>query len=133
MNLTLTIALGLGSSLISYFVVPPDLQLFDLVAAVGIMGGYQIGRLLRGKVTRSLSKILIIIPCLLVFLATAIAYAIRIQMGSANTSDIVLLGVILFVCFSSLGLWLPLAGLAFAKEPWSYAMEAIRAFRGNRD
>src|SRR6185437_5680171 len=116
MNLTLTIALGLGSSLISYFVVPPDLQLFDLVAAGGIRGGYQIGRLLRGKVTRSLSKILIII-----------------QMDSANTSDILLLGVILFVYFSSLGLWLPLAGLAFAKEPWSYAMEAIRAFRGNRD
>lgn len=115
-NLSLTVAFGIVSYIISYFFVPADLGIFNLLAAVSVMGGYQSGRLSLGKVKRTRTKILLLIAVVIVCFASAMTYAVRIQMGSANTSDIVLLGLLIVIFFFFLGFLFPIAGVVIKSE-----------------
>jgi hypothetical protein len=110
-NLSLTVVFGLVSYIVSYFFVPSELRIFNLLAAIGVMGGYQTGRLTSGKAKRAVTKIVLLVAAVFICVASALTYAVRIQMGSANTSDIVLLGLLIAVFFFSLGFLFPIAGI----------------------
>jgi hypothetical protein len=110
-NLSFTVVFGVVSYVLSYFFVPTDLRIFNLVAAVAVMGGYQIGRLCSGKIKRFRIKIIALIGIVVVCFASAMTYAFRIQMGSANTSDIVFLGLLVLVFFFSFGCLLALTSV----------------------
>jgi hypothetical protein len=90
------------ASILAYFFVPPELKLpYTLFAAVLAIAGYESGRLATGKVRRSGIKIATICIAAVVCFVSGMLYMIGIQMGSANTLDIVLLCVWLSLfCFS---------------------------------
>jgi hypothetical protein len=135
MNLLLTIVCGVFGVVLSYgFSIPPELSMFRLIAAIGVMVGYQVGQLV-GRLVRPPPKrfLCLSVGAVLCFYF-AFAYASMIQLGSANTSDIVNLGALLGLCFLSLGFLLPFTRVLVPNEIeilWSKVIEYFaRLFRG---
>jgi hypothetical protein len=88
--------------ILAYFFVPPELKLpFTLFAAVAAIAGYESGRLAFGKIRRTGARIASICLAAIICIVSGMRYVVEIQMGSADTSDIVLLGLWLFVFFFS--------------------------------
>lgn len=128
MNSILTIIFGVAGLVLSFgFSVPPDHSLLRLTAAVGVMVGYQAGQLVskfvRPRPKRFLTLFVSVIFCgYFVF-----AYVQTFRMGSADTSDIVNLGVLLGLSFFWVGFLLP-----FTRVPkeimnlWSRTTERSR-------
>jgi hypothetical protein len=135
MNLLLTIVFGVGGLVLSYgFFIPPELSMFRLIAAIGMMVGYRVGQLVGGLVRGPPKRILILIVGAVLCFFFALAYAGMIQRGSANTPDIVNLGALLALFFLSLGFLLPFTRVLIPNEIeilWSRAIEYFaRIFRG---
>jgi hypothetical protein len=138
-NLLLTIVFGVVGLVLSYgFFIPQELSMFRLIAAIGVMVGYRVGQLV-GRLVRPAPKRFLILSVgavLCFFFALAYAGMIQrmIQMGSANTSDIVNLGALLGLFFLSLGFLLPFTRVLVPNEIkilWSKAIEHFaRLFRG---
>jgi hypothetical protein len=139
MNLLRTIVFGVVGLVLSYgFFIPPELSMFRLIAAIGVMVGYRGGQLV-GRLVRPAPKrflILSVSAVLCFFFALAYAGMVQrmIQMGSANTSNIVNLGALLGLFFLSLGFLLPFTRVLVPNEIkilWSRAIEHFeRLFRG---
>jgi drug/metabolite transporter (DMT)-like permease len=108
MNLMLTIVFGVVGLVLSYgFFIPPELSMFRLIAAVGVMVGYQAGQLV-GRLVRPRPKRFLTLSVSALFcFYFAFAYVQTPQIGLANTSDIVNLGVLLGLSFFWLGFLLP--------------------------
>jgi len=135
MNLLLTIVFGVVGLVLSYgFFIPPELSMFRLIATIGMMVGYRVGQLVGGLVRQPPKRFLILIVGAVLCFYFAFGYAGMIQMGSANTSDIVNLGVVLGLFFVSLGFLLPFTCFLVPNEIkilWSKAIEYFaRHFRG---
>ena len=135
MSLLLTIVFGVVGLVLSYgFFIPPELSMFRLMAAIGMMVGYRVGRLVRGLVRPSGKRVLILIVGAVLCFYFALGYASMIQMGSANTSNIVNLGALLGLCFLALGFLFPFTRVIVPNEIemlWSKAIEHFaRLFRG---
>jgi drug/metabolite transporter (DMT)-like permease len=117
MNLMLTILFGVVGLVLSYgFFIPPELSMFRLIAAIGMMVGYRVGQLFGRLVRPSPKRFLILSVGAVLCFCFAFAYASMIQMGSANTSDIVNLGALLGLCFLSLGFLLPFTRVLVPNE-----------------
>lgn len=134
-NFSLTVLFGVIGLILSYgFFIPPELSMFRLIAAIGMMVGYQVGQLVGGLVRRPPKRFLILSVSAILCFYLAFAYASMIQMGSANTSDIVNLGALLGLFFLSLGLLLSFTRVRVPNEIeilWSKATEYFaRLFRG---
>lgn len=99
-TITLTAISALASFFIAYFVVPDDLKLpFGLLALICVIVGYPSGNLASGKLRRSGRRILCLSIGGIVCAGLVIAYAVRVQMVSADTSDIVILALIIAAFF----------------------------------
>jgi drug/metabolite transporter (DMT)-like permease len=134
MNLLLTIVFGVVGLVLSYgFFIPPELSMFRLIAAIGMMVGCRVGQLVGGLVRPRPKRFIILSVSAVLCFYFAFAYA-KIQMGSANTSDIVNLGALLGLFFLSLGFLLPFTRVFVPNEIeilWSKAIEYFaRLFRG---
>jgi drug/metabolite transporter (DMT)-like permease len=134
-NLLLTVLFGVIGLVLSYgFFIPPELSIFRLIAAIGMMVGYRVGRLVGGVVRRPPKRFLILSVSAILCFYLAFTYASMIQMGSADTSDIVNLGALLGLFFLSLGLLLSFTRVPVPNEIeilWSKAIEYFaRLFRG---
>ena len=132
MNLLLTIAFGVVGLVLSYlFFIPPELSMFRLIAAIGMMVGYRVGRLVRGLVRGPPKRFLILSVGAVLCFYSAFAYASLIQM---DTSDVANLGALLGLFFLWLGFLLPFARDLVPNEIeilWSRAIEhCARLFRG---
>jgi hypothetical protein len=117
MNLLLTIVFGVVGILLSYgFFIPPELSVFRLIAAVGMMVGYRVGLLVSGRVRQRPKRFLVLAVGAVLCFDFAFGYARMVQMRSVNTSDAVNLGALLGLFFLSLGF-----SLAFTRVlvPWS--------------
>jgi len=130
MNLLLTIVVGAVGLLLSYaFFIPPELSMFRLIAAIGMMVGYRLGHLLRGLVRQRPKRFLILIVGAVLCFYLAFAYA-SMSLGSANTSD---MAALLGLFFLSLGFLLPFTRALVPNEVqilWSKAIEYFaRLFR----
>jgi hypothetical protein len=135
MNLVRTIVFGVFGLVLSYvFFIPPELSIFRLIAAIGVMVGYRVGQLVGRLVRPSPKRFLILIVSAVLCFYFAFGYASVIQMGSANASDIVNLGALLGLCFLSLGFLLPFTRVLVPSEieiQWSKVIEYFaRLFRG---
>jgi drug/metabolite transporter (DMT)-like permease len=135
MNLLLTIVLGVVGLVLSYgFLIPPELSMFRLIAAIAVMVGYPVGQLVGRLVRPSPKRFLILSVGAVLCFCFAFTYASMIQMGSANTSDIVNLAALLGLCFFSLGFLLPFTRALVPNEIetlWSKAVGYfVRLFRG---
>ena len=135
MNLLRTIVFGVFGLVLSYgFFIPPELSIFRVIAAIGVMVGYRVGQLVVRLVRPSPKRFLILIVSAVLCFSFAFAYASAIQMGSANTSDIVNLGALLGLCFLALGFLFPFTRVIVPNEIemlWSKAIEHFaRLFRG---
>jgi drug/metabolite transporter (DMT)-like permease len=135
MNLLLTIVFGVIGLVLSYgFFIPPELSMFRLIAAIGMMVGYRVGQLVRGLVRRPPKRFLILIVGAVLCFYFAFGYAEMIQMESGNRSDILNLGVVLGLFFLTLGFLLPFTRDLVPNEieiVWSKAIEYFaRLFRG---
>lgn len=135
MNLLLTIVFGVVGLVLSYgFFIPPELSMFRLIAVIGMMVGYRVGRLIRGLVRPRPKRFLILSVSTILCFYFAFGYASMIQMRSTDTSDIVNLGALLGLFFLSLGFLLPFARVFVPNEIeilWSKAIEYFtRLFRG---
>jgi hypothetical protein len=135
MNLLLTIVFGVVGLVLSYgFFIPPELSMFRIIAAIGMMIGYRGGQLLGRLVRPSPKRFLILSVGAVLCFYFAFAYAEMIQMDSANSSHIVNLGALLGLCFLSLGFLLPFTRVLVPNEIeilWSRAIEYFaRLFRG---
>ena len=133
MNLLLTIVFGVVGLVLSYgFLIPPELSMFRLMAAIGMMVGYRVGQFVGGFVRRPPKRFLILSVGAVLCFYFAFAYVEMIQMGSANTSDIVNLGALLGLFFLWLGFLLPFTRVPNEIEIlWSKAIEYFaRLFRG---
>ena len=134
MNLLRTIVFGVLGLVLSFgFFIPPELSIFRFIAAIGVMVGYRVGQLVGRLVRQSPKRFLILIVSAVLCFYFAFAYASVIQMGSANTSDIVNLGAVLGLFFLSLGFLLPFTRVLVPNEIevlWSKAVEYFaRLFR----
>jgi hypothetical protein len=135
MNLLRTIVFGVFGLVLSYgFFIPPELSILRVIAAIGVMVGYRAGQLVVRLVRPSPKRFLILIVSAVLCLSFAFAYASAIQMGSANTSDIVNLGALLGLCFLALGFLFPFTRVIVPNEIemlWSKAIARFaRLFRG---
>ena len=135
MNLLRTIVFGFFGLVLSYgFFIPPELSILRLIAAIGVMVGYRVGLVVVRLIRPSPKRFLILIVSAALCFCFAFAYASAIQMGSANTSDIVNLGALLGLFFLSLGFLLPFARVLVPNEIevlWSKVIEYFaRLFRG---
>jgi len=110
------------------------MNLLRLIAAIGMMVGYRVGQLVWRLVRASPKRFLSLSVGAVLCFYFALAYSGTIQMGSANTSDIVNLGALLGLCFLSLGFLLPFTRVLVPNEIeilWSRAIEYFaRLFRG---
>ena len=108
--------------------------MFRLIAMIGVMVGYRVGQFVSRLVRPSPKRFLILIVSAVLCFYFAFAYASVIQMGSANTSEIVNLGALLGLCFLSLGFLFPFTRVLIPNEIeilWSKAIEYFaRLFRG---
>jgi drug/metabolite transporter (DMT)-like permease len=135
MNLLLTIVLGVVGLVLSYgFFIPPELSMFRIIAAVGMMIGYRVGQLVSRLIRQSPKRFLILSVGAVLCFEFAFGYASITRTGSANTSDIVNLGALLGLFFLSLGFLLPFTRVLVPNEIeilWSKAVEYFaRLFRG---
>lgn len=113
-GLTIAAVFGLVGYLLSYgILVPSELQFFKILAAVGMMGGSAVGRLTADSVGRPFFRASLIIIAMLICIGAAILYVLMIQMGSANTSDIVELALLITTFFLSFAFLAPLSGVIF--------------------
>ena len=132
MNLLLTIISGVVGLVLSYgFFIPQELSMFRLIAAVGMMVGYGLGRLLGGFVRGAPKRFLILGVGAILCFYFAVAYT---SMVHTDASDIVNLGALLGLCFLSLGFLLPFTRVLVPNEIeilWSMVIEYFaRLFRG---
>jgi drug/metabolite transporter (DMT)-like permease len=117
MNLLLTIVFGVVGLVLSYgFFIPPELSMFRLIALIGMMVGYRVGQLVSRLVRPRPKRFLLLSVGAVLCLYFALAYVGMIQMGSANTSDIVNLGALLGLFFLSLGFLLPFTRVLVPSE-----------------
>ena len=135
MNLLLTIVFGVVGLVLTYgFFVPPELSMFRLIAAIGVMVGYQVGQLFDGLVRQPPKRFLVLIVSAVLCFYFAFGYVRMIQMGSSSSLDIVNLGVVFGSFFLSLGFLLPFVRFLVPNEikiVWSKAIECFaRLFRG---
>ena len=127
MNLMLTIAFGVIALVLSLgFPVPQESSAFRLIAALGVIVGYQAGqlvsRLVRPRPKRFLTLcVSVLFCCYFVF-----AYTQALKMGSGNTSDIVNLSVLFGLAFFWLGFLLPFTRIP--KELNILSSKAIERF-----
>ena len=129
MNLLRTIVFGVFGLVLSYgFFIPPELSIFRLIAAIGVMVGYRVGQLVGRLVRPPPKRFLILIVSAVLCFYFAFAYASVIQMGSANTSDIVNLGALLGLCFLSLGFLLPFTRVLVPNDIEILCSKAIEYF-----
>ena len=129
MNLMLTGVFGLFGLVLSYGFFVPELSAFRLLAPVGVMVGYQAGQLV-GRLVRPRPKRFLILSVGVLFcFYFAFAY---VQLGRADPSDIVNLGVLFSLSFFWLGFFLP-----FTRAPNEVKIllsKAVEAFgRRSRD
>jgi drug/metabolite transporter (DMT)-like permease len=114
--------------------LPPELSMFRLIAAIGVMVGYRVGQLVGRLVRPRPKRFLILIVGAVLCFYFAFGYASMMQTRSANTSDIVNLGAVLGLFFLSLGFLLPFTRVLVPSEIeilWSKAFEYFaRLFRG---
>lgn len=76
MNLLLTIAFGVVGLVLSYgFFIPPELPMFRLIAAIGVMVGYRMGQLVGRLVRPSPKRFLILSVGAVLCFYFAFAYA----------------------------------------------------------
>jgi hypothetical protein len=138
-RIAVTIVFGVAGLVLSYgFFIPPELPMLRLIAVIGMMVGYRVGqlvgRLVRPRPKRFLTLSVGAVLCFFFALAYAGMIQRMIQMGSANTSDIVNLGALLGLCFLSLGFSLPFTRVLVPNEIkilWSRSIEHFaRLFRG---
>jgi drug/metabolite transporter (DMT)-like permease len=134
-NLLLTVVFGVVGLVLSYgFFIPPELSIFRLIAAIGMMVGYRVGQLVGELVRRPPKRFLILSVGAVLCFYFAFVYASMIQLGSANTSDIVNSGALLGLFFLSLGFLLSFTRVFVPNEieiRWSKALEYFaRLFRG---
>ena len=135
MNLLLTSVFGVIGLVLSYgFFIPPELSMLRLIAAIGMMVGYRVGQLVGRLVRSSPKRFLSLSVAAVLCFYFASTYASMIQMGLANTSDIVNLGALLGLFFLSLGFLLPFTRVLVPNEIkilWSRVIEHFaRRFRG---
>ena len=134
MNLVLTIVFGVVGLVLSYgFSVPPAPSTFRLIAAAGVMVGFQLGQLAGRFVRPRPKRFLIVSVGAVLCFYVAFGYARVIHLGSINPSDIVNLGALLGLFFLSLGFLLPFVRVLVPDEiaiRWSKALEHFaRLFR----
>jgi drug/metabolite transporter (DMT)-like permease len=104
-NFLLTIVFGVVGFVLSYaFFIPPELSMLRLIAAIGVMVGYQVGQLVGRLVRPRPKRFLMLIVGAVYCFYFAFGYASMIHMGSAKKSDI---GAVLGLFFLSLGFLLP--------------------------
>jgi uncharacterized membrane protein len=122
MNLVLTIVFGLVGVVLSYaFFIPPELSIFRLIAAIGMMVGYWVGLLVSRLVRQRPKRFLVFIVGAVLCFDFAFGY-------SRMTSDAMNLGALLGLFFLALGF-----SLAFTRVlvPWSKGVDYLaRLFRG---
>lgn len=112
-TLTLTGIFAFVGFVLTYLVVPSDLKpAFSLLAALGVIGGYPFGTLSSKKIKRLSYRLIILGVGVVVCAVLAIAYMFLVQAVSANTIDIVILGLILTVFFFAFSFLLAIAGIA---------------------
>ena len=76
MNLLLTIVFGVVGLVLSYgFFIPPELSMFRLIAAIGVMVGYRMGQLVGRLVRPSPKRFLILSVGAVLCFYFAFAYA----------------------------------------------------------
>jgi hypothetical protein len=108
---------GAVGYLLSYGIfIPRELAFFQLLAAVGMMSGYPIGRISSAKRVGNSRTIVVILLAAVVCVATAVTYVIRVQMGQSYTYDIVILALLISVFFFSFALLMPFAGMVVDKS-----------------
>ena len=116
------------------FFVPSELSMFRFVAAIGMMVGYQVARLVGGLLRAPPKRFLVLSLSIVLCFYFAFAYVETIRMGSADTPDTVNLGVLLGLFFLSLGFLLSFIRFFVPDEiamRWSKAIEYFaRLFRG---
>jgi hypothetical protein len=116
-GLGLTAVFGVVGYILSWGIfVPSELKVFNVIAAAAMMAGYPSGNLVAGKIKKSLHRILILIGTAIVCVGSAIAYVVKIQMGSAETFDVAVLGILLAVLFFSLSFLMPMAGVVLSRS-----------------
>ena len=135
MNLLLTIVFGVVGLVLSYgFFIPPELSIFRLIAAIGMMIGYRVGLLVSRLVRQRPKRFLVLSVGAVLCFDFAFGYARIIQTGSANTSDAVNLGALLGLFFLSLGFLFAFTRVLVPNEIqilWSKAVNYLaRLFRG---
>jgi len=133
MKLSLTIVFGFVGLVLSYgFFIPPELSIFRLIAAIGMIVGYQVGQLVARLVRRPPKRFLILLVGAVLCFYFAFGYASIIQMRSDDTPDIVNLGALFGLFFLSLGFLLPFTRVPNEIENlWSNIVEYFaRLFRG---
>jgi len=91
--------------------VPSDLRQFTLLAIVGTMCGIKIAALWNGSLRSRRARSFAIGIDALAFTVSLFCYIFAIQGGSANRSDIVVLGLLLFIIFFSFAAVFPLTGV----------------------
>jgi hypothetical protein len=132
MNLMLTIVFGVVGLVLSYgFVISPEPSMFRLIAAIGMMLGYQTGRLISGFVRPRPKRFLIVSVGAVLCFYFAFGYASMIQLGSVNPSDIVNLGALFGLFFLTLGFLLPFTRVLVPNEiaiRWSKAVAYFARF-----
>jgi hypothetical protein len=123
MNLVLTIVFGFVGVVLSYaFFIPPELSIFRLIAAIGMMVGYWVGLLVSRLVRQRPKRFLVFIVGAVLCFDFAFGYSRML------TSDAMNLGALLGLFFLALGF-----SLAFTRVlvPWSKGVDYLtRLFRG---
>jgi hypothetical protein len=113
-GLTIAAVFGLVGYLLSYgILIPLGLEFFKILAAVGMMAGSAVGRHTADSVARPRFRAPLIIVAMLVCVGSAITYVLMEPMGSANTSDIVDLALLITVFFFCFAFLVPISGVSF--------------------
>ncbi|HEY7246696.1 MAG TPA: hypothetical protein VH678_22720 [Xanthobacteraceae bacterium] len=129
MNLLLTIVVGVVGLVLSYgFVIPSEHSIFRLTAAIGMMVGYRIGKLVGGLVRPSPKRFLILAVGAVLCFDFAFGYASMSRTASANTSDMLNLGTLLGLFFLSLGFLLPFARVLVPSKIEILCSKAVEYF-----
>jgi hypothetical protein len=109
-SLGLVALFGVVGYLLSFGIfIPRELSFFQLLAAVGMMAGYPIGRLSSG--VNVILRITLLVLASLVCVAASITYVIRVQLGQSDMSDIVILALLITAFFFSFAFMMPFAGV----------------------
>src|SRR5262245_23940954 len=104
--------LAFVSLILSYgLLVPSDLRSFSLIAAAASMAGFALGSQSSKNLAGAMRAVLVISLSTLCVICI-VTYVIFIQRGSGETSDVIMLAVLLFGIFFSLTFLMPLAGIS---------------------